>query len=309
MRHLFSTLTVGAAAAFVAFSAVPMAFAESVDADASEITINKGDNVEFKLYLSETKEDIIGFEMRLFYDANLLQFDKESLNAEQFDSLFYNPDIEGKIPMNWTDISHPVGFPNKDEFISCKFVAKDSAAYIGTRDSEKDPTISFFVTEMYGEDMTYLKSYKFTYDLIINDKPVITDGVLPITKDQDTLNSRQSSFINYADGMGEENSPNRDSHDSVVGEQHPTHLVYEQDVIEATRYEDVTSPTKSNNLVFLIIAIPVLGALVALAVVLAVKNKNKNGKETSGQSSASHYAEKKANDEKNDVFSDDNSNN
>ena len=73
--------------------------------------------------------------------------------------------------MNWTDISHPVGFPNKDEFFSCKFAAKDSGEYIGTRDDEKDPTLSFFVTEMYGEDMTYLKSYKFTYDLIINDKP------------------------------------------------------------------------------------------------------------------------------------------
>ncbi len=309
MRHLFSTLTIGTAAALIALSSVPMAYAESADAGASDITINKGDNVEFKLYLGDTKEEIIGFELRLFYDANLLEFDKESLTAEHFDSLFYNPDIEGKIPMNWTDISHPVGFPNKDEFFSCKFAAKDSGEYIGTRDDEKDPTLSFFVTEMYGEDMTYLKSYKFTYDLIINDKPVVTDGVLPITKDQDTLNSRQSSFINYADGMGEENSPDKDNHDSVVGQQPATHLVYEQDVIEATRYEDVGSSGKSNNMFFLIIAIPILGALVALAVVLAVKNKYKNGKDENGQTAPGNFAAEEDSFDEKDYFSDDNSNN
>ena len=273
MKHLFSALTVTALSAILAVSAVPAAFAESDKSDASGVTINKGDNVEFKLWLADTKEEIIGFELRLFYDTDLLEFDKESLVAEQFDSLFYNPDIEGKIPMNWTDISHPVTFSNKDEFFSCKFTAKDSGEYIGTRDAEKDPTISYFITELYGEDMTYLKSYTFTYDLIVNGQPVISDSILPITKDEDTLNSRQSSFINYADGKGEENSPERDSHDSVVGNQQATRLVYEQDVIDVTRFEDAGSSSKSNNMIFLIIAIPVLGALIALAVVLAVKSK------------------------------------
>ena len=308
MRHLFSTLTAASAAAILAFSAVPMAFAESGGTDTSGITINKGDEIEFRFNLSETNDEIIGFELRLFYDSNLLEFDKESLQAEQFDSLFYNPDIEGKIPMNWTDIGHPVSFPNKKEFVSCKYTAIGTGKYIGTRDAETPPTLSYFVTEMYGEDMTYLKSYKFRYDLIINGKEVITDGILPITTDEDTLNSRQSSFINYADGMGEENSPDKDNHDAVVGEQHPTRLVYEQDVIEATRYEEVTS-AKSGNMMFLIIAIPILGALIALAVVLTVKNKNKNAHETDTQKNDTEANSENTSSDDTDEFSGKNSNN
>ena len=61
-------------------------------------------------------------------------------------------------------------------------------------------------------------------------------------------------------------------------------------MIEATRYEDVGSSGKSNNMFFLIIAIPILGALVALAVVLAVKNKNKNGKDENGQTAPGNFA-------------------
>ncbi|MER2080291.1 MAG: cohesin domain-containing protein [Ruminococcus sp.] len=290
MKHFFSTLAAAAMAAVLTVSASPSAFAESANADAvSDIKFSEGDNVEFKLYLSETKEDIIGFEMRLFYDANLLEFDKDSLEAEKFDSLFYNRDIEGKIPMNWTDIGNPASFSSKGEFISCKFKAKAAGEYVDTRDSEVDPTISYFVTEMYGDDMTYLKSYKFTYDLFINDKAVISDGVLPITKDADTLNSRQSSFINYADGMGEENSPNKDDHNSVVGEEHATRVVYEEDVIEATRYEEVASSSKNNNMIFLFIAIPVLGALVALAIVLVVKNKNKDTKSENSTENSNNF--------------------
>ena len=77
MKHFFSTLAAAAMAAVLTVSASPSAFAESANADAvSDIKFSEGDNVEFKLYLSETKEDIIGFEMRLFYDANLLEFDK-----------------------------------------------------------------------------------------------------------------------------------------------------------------------------------------------------------------------------------------
>ena len=94
--------------------------------------------------------------------------------------------------------------------------------------------------------MTYLKSYKWTYDLEVNGKKVITDGVPPITSDEETLNERQSSFINYVDGMGEENTPNKDNHESVEGKHHATYNVYENDVIEVTRYEDVeNSPEQS----------------------------------------------------------------
>ena len=267
MKHLFSIITAVMMTALIILSSVPVAFAAE-----DELTINGeakakvGDKVKFTLYLDETKEDIIGFELRLFYSSDCLQFDKKSLTSEQFDNLFYNPDIEGKIPMNWTDIGNPVSFATKDEFVSCEFeVLKGGEA-----------SIEYFVTEMYGDDMTYLKSYKWTYDLEINDEKAITDGVPIITKDEETLNERQSSFINYVDGMGEENSPNKEDHESVEGKHHATYQVYENDVIEVTRYEDVAgNSAQSSNFWILIIGIPIIGGLVVAAIVIVMKNKKK----------------------------------
>lgn len=267
MKHLFSIITAVMMTALIILSSVPVAFAAE-----DELTINGeakakvGDKVKFTLYLDETKEDIIGFELRLFYSSDCLQFDKKSLTSEKFDNLFYNPDIEGKIPMNWTDIGNPVSFATKDEFVSCEFeVLKGGEA-----------SIEYFVTEMYGDDMTYLKSYKWTYDLEINDEKAITDGVPIITKDEETLNERQSSFINYVDGMGEENSPNKEDHESVEGKHHATYQVYENDVIEVTRYEDVAgNSAQSSNFWILIIGIPIIGGLVVAAIVIVMKNKKK----------------------------------
>ena len=232
-----------------------------------EASFKVGDRVKFTLNLSETKDELIGFEMRLFYDNEFLQFQKNTLKADKFDTLYFNQDIVGKIPMNWTDIGNPVSFAEKAEFLSCDFVVQKPGA----------TKISYFITELYGDDMTYLKSYKFTYDLTVNDKKVVSDAVMPITDDEETLKTRQSTFINYVDGMGEENSPNKDHHESVVGKQHST--LIEQDVVENTKIVDVTKDkgnSGSNPLIFVLIGIPVIVALIVVAIVLANKRNKKN---------------------------------
>ena len=60
-------------------------------------------------------------------------------------------------------------FSKKAGLISLDFtVIKDGAA-----------DIRFFVQDLYGEDMTYIKSYTFTYDLLINGKSSIS-GSRPV---------------------------------------------------------------------------------------------------------------------------------
>lgn len=270
MRQLFTKFTaICSAIIIVIISAATTAFAADSLTINDEAVVNVGDTVKFTLYLSDTKEDIIGFELRLFYDSEYLEFNTKSLSSEKFDGLYYNPNIDGKIPMNWTDIGNPVSFSTKAEFVTCEFNVKKAG----------ECKISYFVTELYGDDMTYLKSYKWTYDLSVNGESLITDGVLPVTDDEDTLANRQSNFINYIDGMGEENSPNSDNHEAVIGSMPSTINLVEQDVVEVTRYEDGDNSgrgTSSNSMVFLIIAIPIFGALIALAVVLLIRNNKKS---------------------------------
>ena len=242
MRRLISIITAVMMTVLILTTSVSAAnAADDVLTINGEGKVNVGDTVKFTLYLDETKEDIIGFELRLFYNSEYLKFDKKSLTS----------------------------FAAKDVFLSCEFEAIKGG----------EASIEYFVTEMYGDDMTYLKSYKWTYDLEVNGKKVITDGVPPITSDEETLNERQSSFINYVDGMGEENTPNKDNHESVEGKHHATYNVYENDVIEVTRYEDVeNSPAKNPNFWILAIGIPVIAALVIAAIVIVIKNKKKAGK-------------------------------
>ena len=229
----------------------------------NELTVNSdakvkvGDKIKYTLYLSDTKEDIIGFELRMFYDHNYLELDKDSMNYGKFDGVFHNLNIEDKIPINWTNISTPISFANKAEFLSMEF----KVVKVG------ETEISQFVTEMYGDDMTYLKSYKWSYDITVNDKSIVKDQTPVISDDKQTLENNQGSFINYVDGMGEENTPNKDNHQAVVGSVPGTQIATQY--VDVTRYENVTSDGSFNMMpIIVIVAIVVIvGAIVAILII------------------------------------------
>ena len=127
--------------------------------------------------------------------------------------------------------------------------------------------ISQFVTEMYGDDMTYLKSYKWSYDITVNDKTIVKDQTPVISDDKQTLEKNQGSFINYVDGMGQENTPNKDNHQAVVGSVQGTQIATQY--VDVTRYENVTSNGSFNMMpIIVIVAIVVIvGAIVAILII------------------------------------------
>ena len=229
----------------------------------NELTVNSdakvkvGDKIKYTLYLSDTKEDIIGFELRMFYDHNYLELDKDSINYGKFDGVIHNLNIEDKIPINWTNINTPISFANKAEFLSMEFKVVKGG----------ETEISQFVTEMYGDDMTYLKSYKWSYDITVNDKTIVKDQTPVISDDKQTLEKNQGSFINYVDGMGEENTPNKDNHQAVVGSVPGTQIATQY--VDVTRYENVTSNGSFNMMpIIVIVAIVVIvGAIVAILII------------------------------------------
>jgi hypothetical protein len=246
-------------------SVLMLSFMTSITAFAAddELTVNSnakvkvGDKIKYTLYLSDTKEDIIGFELRMFYDHNYLELDKDSVNYGKFDGVIHNLNIEDKIPINWTNISTPVSFSNKAEFLSMEFKVVKGG----------ETEISQFVSEMYGDDMTYLKSYKWTYDITVNDKSIVKDQTPVISDDQQTLEKNQGSFINYIDGMGEENTPNKDNHQAVVGSVPGTQIATQY--VDVTRYENVSSDGSFNMMPIIVIVavVVVAGAIVAILII------------------------------------------
>lgn len=258
-KHLVKIISL----CFVSVLMLSLMTSMTVFAADNELTVNSdakvkvGDKIKYTLYLSDTKEDIIGFELRMFYDHNYLELDKDSMNYGKFDGVFHNLNIEDKIPINWTNISTPISFANKAEFLSMEFKVVKGG----------ETEISQFVTEMYGDDMTYLKSYKWSYDITVNDKSIVKDQTPVISDDKQTLENNQGSFINYVDGMGEENTPNKDNHQAVVGSVPGTQIATQY--VDVTRYENVTSNGSFNMMpIIVIVAIVVIvGAIVAILII------------------------------------------
>lgn len=255
-KHLVKIISLCFAAALM------LSFMTSITAFAAddELTVNSdakvkvGDKIKYTLYLSDTKEDIIGFELRMFYDHNYLELDKDSVNYGKFDGVIHNLNLEDKIPINWTNISTPVSFASKAEFLSMEFKVVKGG----------ETEISQFVSEMYGDDMTYLKSYKWTYDITVNDKTIAQDKTPVISDDEQTLAKNQGSFINYIDGMGEENTPKKDNHQAVVG---GTQIATEY--VDVTRYENVTTNGSFNMMPIIVIVavVVVVGAIIAILII------------------------------------------
>ena len=258
-KHLVKLISL----CFVSVLMLSLMTSMTVFAADNELTVNSdakvkvGDKIKYTLYLSDTKEDIIGFELRMFYDHNYLELDKDSMNYGKFDGVIHNLNIEDKIPINWTNISTPISFANKAEFLSMEFKVVKGG----------ETEISQFVTEMYGDDMTYLKSYKWSYDITVNDKSIVKDQTPVISDDKQTLENNQGSFINYVDGMGEENTPNKDNHQAVVGSVPGTQIATQY--VDVTRYENVTSNGSFNMMpIIVIVAIVVIvGAIVAILII------------------------------------------
>ena len=245
-------------------SATITAFAtEDVLTINGEAKANVGDTVKYSLYLSDCTEEIIGFELRLFYDSDCLEMNKDSIKYEKFDGVIHNTNIPGKFPTSWTNISQPADFSSKALFLSAEFKVLKAG----------DAEISYFVTDMYGDDMTYLKSYKWTYDISVNNEAVLSEKTPPVRSDEDI---KQGSFINYVDGMGEENSPNKSNHEVVKSTVKSTEIV--------THYKELTQNNPSGNtngsMTYIIIGVAIAIIVLAIVAIMIVKKRDESVENT-----------------------------
>lgn len=238
--------------------------------NAEELTINGkakakvGDVVTYTLNLSETLKPIVGFDVCLFFNSQFLEYQKGSLKFDNFEPVIYNEDLDGRIPMNYSSLTSDKVFSKKSQFVSADFKVTAGGA----------SDITYFVTEMYAEDFEtepYLKSYKFTYDLTggtvdaKDEVPVVDSGT-------ETQQNYQGDFVNYADGMGEDNSPQTPENHKKIG------VVVQTSVVDVTQVingqNSGNSGEHSGSVLFYILAgVLVVGAVVAAVVIVSIKGK------------------------------------
>ena len=231
-----------------------------------------GKTIKFTLYLADASTPIEGFEMRLFYDKDYLEYQKGSLKFDKFSVVVYNEKIPGRIPANYSAITNLPDFSSKGQFLSADFkVLKAGKA-----------NISYFFTELYGANFEVLSTYTFTYDVTVDDKKVIENAVPPVNTDQNTLDNNQGDFINYSDGKGDGNKS--DNHEAVMSE-NGTLTPYVAERVQTITKEVTTEKSGksrgiSSGLLVILIALPlVIGAIVAAVVIVNVRNKKQNAQQ------------------------------
>ena len=249
-------------AMLVALTIIPSFAAEDTLAINSQdnLNIKKGDVVTYELDLGDCTEDVIGLQANLFYDSQYLKYVDDTLEFPVLKSVVSNPNLDNRITFNWTDITNTADFSKSKPLVKASFEVLKGG----------ETEITYFISELYGDDMTYLKDYTFTYKLYVNDKRVLNDETPVVEQDKDNIDLYQGTFTNYADGKGENNGSG-DSHVSIVGERKtvaPT---------EVTQGDSGTVEQPANDILPTLLVIfgivVVIGGIIAIIVIRNIVSK------------------------------------
>ena len=112
------------------------------------VTAKVGDTVKYAIYMTDTKEEVIGAAMSFFYNDEYLKLNADSINCESFKNAIGNPKLKNFYTFTWTDVQNPVKLNGDKALVSAEFKVLKG----GKTD------LSYFISDMYGDDMTYLKS-------------------------------------------------------------------------------------------------------------------------------------------------------
>lgn len=201
----FSAMMIVAAICLMAFTSVNAADGATINGD---FTAKLGDKFTYSMYMSDCKEEVLGVQMYVFYDQDCLEIDAESVEFDQFKGAIFNANLEGYMTFNWTNISELADFSTRRKIVSMDFTVL----------KEEDTEITYFIREMYGNGTETLKSYKLTYDIVKDGEDVVIEKTPLVNESDQVLEEYQGDFINYLDGMGDENTPNKENHKAHKGE-------------------------------------------------------------------------------------------
>lgn len=235
--------------------------------DKDSVIAKVGDTVKYAVYMTQTKEEVIGVQMSFFYDDAYLKMNADSVKCESFPNSVGNTALKNYYIFTWTDVQNPVTLNADKALVSAEFKV--------LKGGETD--LSYFISDIYGNDMTYLKSYKITCKLWVNGEEVKKDVVPIVDEKNANENKLQGDFVNYVDGMGEENTPNKDDHKSVVVEKRYITTQQNTSVVDVTKVvESSTNGSGSTTTIIIIVAIVVV--LLAAGAIIFVKKKDEKNK-------------------------------
>lgn len=242
-------------------------------------SVKKDDVVTYTLKLADCDVPIVGFQMYIKYDKEYLEMVENSLAFPELSgSVIHNgsnqENSDDGIIFNYVNVQTPDDFSAEKVFATVDFKV--------LKGGETD--ITFFVGDLYGEDMTYMKSYTFTYDLSVNNKLVIEGEAPVLITDQEFLNENQGQFVNYVDGKGEANGS---------GENATRETIMGVTTAPPTNVQKGTESGNSFDLTTIIVLIAVVLIVLVIVVLVIVRNAmNRSKKQEENASLKAETTEK-----------------
>ncbi len=229
-------------------------FAESDLTVNKKVKASKGDTVTYTLKLGDCSDKLEGIQMYVFYDKDYLEIDSQSLIFPELSGAVSNSNFSDGIAFNWTSVTDLVSFKETKTLMTVDFKVKKAGKV----------NITYFVTEMYGNDMTYFKDYTFTNDISVNGKNIVK-GEPPILSEDSELNNKyQGSLVNYADGKGEKNGSGK-NHIAVTGVTTLPSKSASDSVTDVTKDEQTPVAT-------IVMILGIILVIVAIIIVVILRN-------------------------------------
>ena len=221
-----------------------------------KVKAKSGDTVTYTLKLGDCTEKLEGIQMYVFYDKDYLSVDADSLKIPNLKGAVKNANYKDGIAFNWTSVTDLVDFSKTKTLMTVDFKVERS----GKTD------INYFITEMYGKDITYLKNFTLTYDLAVNGKTVVKDEVPPLSKDEELNSKYQGTFTNYSDGKGEKNGKGK-THVSVTGDHEKSTIADPSDATSVTK-----DGNQTNSIGTILMILGIIVAIIAIVILVILRN-------------------------------------
>lgn len=206
MKKLISLLCVAAMVISVMAVAAVGASA-AVDAAKTQVDVKKGQDVTYRLKLSDIDSKVIGSDFSIYYDPAVLEvvsvLDFNDNDEENWEgSWVCNPNKSGEVLVNFSVI-RGLKFDEPRSYITVKFKAKADAS----------TEISYFIRYLYDykifieelqKSKPQITKFKLTCDVSVDGDPVIEDAQPELNVD---VPQDHGSFINSVTGDSSDIDP------------------------------------------------------------------------------------------------------
>ncbi len=259
-------------------SAMLMIVAATMSANAAnEVTINDsanvavGDTFTYSMFISDAQSGIMGMQAYVFYDTDYLEIDTSSISFETLNGVIYNGNLDGYMTFNFSDINNYADFSSRSQLVSMNFKVKKAG----------NTNVRYFIKEMYDSNMVTLSAYTITYDIVYNEKTIVSDQIPVVEDSEKYINHYQGNFTNYLDGKGDDNTNEKSDHKAVIGEK--TTMVPQNNQND-NQYTDVTQNDSGSSVTTIVIVCGCVLLAAAIAGVMYFRNKENKKNEVNTDS-------------------------